>query len=327
MSPPTELVRVEDLQVHFQAGRARPGETIRAVDGVSFSLTAGQTFALVGESGCGKSSVARSLVGLNRPTAGHIWFGDIDLATANRRQLRQVRRNVQIVFQDPYASLNPRMRVRDIVEEPLRVQGIARPPRVAEELLELVGLNPDYVYRYPHQFSGGQRQRIGIARALALRPRILVLDEPISALDVSIQAQIINVLMDIQQELGLAYLLISHDVSVVRSVSDAVGVMYLGKIVEAGADVLDHPGHPYTQALLSAVPSTDPRLRGTESEIVLEGDVPDPAHPPSACRFRTRCWKAADRCAEDEPALVDRLGRGGRTACHFAERLHTTVNG
>ncbi|GAA3100044.1 ABC transporter ATP-binding protein [Streptosporangium carneum] len=318
-----ELLRIEGLKIHFPLGRRRRGqyaETVYAVDGVDFTLDKGQTVSLVGESGCGKSTVARSLVGLVRPTAGSIRYKGMDLRTASRNQMRMLRREVQIVFQDPFASVNPRMRVRDIIEEPLRVQGIARDKYVAEELLEMVGLQPVYANRFPHEFSGGQMQRIGIARALALKPRVLVLDEPISALDVSIQAQIINLLMDLQDELGLSYLLIAHDVAVVRAVSHRVLVMYLGRIVEAGPEVLSDPGHPYTQALLSAIPSAEVGSRGSRKEIILEGDVPSPTDPPSGCRFRTRCWKAADVCAEEEPALLDRTGLGALNACHFPAR-------
>ena len=315
------LLTVEDLKVHFSTRRGirkQAEKPIRAVDGVSFSLVAGKTFALVGESGCGKSTVAQALVGLLRPTAGSVVFKGTDLATANPRELRMIRRDIQIVFQDPYASLDPRMRVRDLLMEPLRVQGIRCPPRYAEELLELVGLNARHVDRFAHEFSGGQCQRIGIARALALRPSVLVLDEPIASLDVSLQAQIMNLLMDLQDEFGLAYLLISHDVSVVQMVSHQVGVMYLGQIVEMGERALDRPVHPYSRALLSAVPSADPR--STETEILLSGEVPSPADPPSGCRFHTRCPIAAERCAREVPELIDRTGDGRLSACHFVER-------
>jgi peptide/nickel transport system ATP-binding protein/oligopeptide transport system ATP-binding protein len=317
------LLDVDDLKVHFSRRRGiRKGneQAIRAVDGVSFSLVAGETFSLVGESGCGKSTVAQSLVGLLRPTAGRVVYKGTDLASASRDELRMLRRDIQIVFQDPYASLDPRMRVRDLLMEPLRVQGIRCPPRYAEELLELVGLDARYVNRFAHEFSGGQCQRIGIARALALRPSVLVLDEPIASLDVSIQAQIMNLLMDLQDEFQLAYLLISHDVSVVQMVSHQVGVMYLGQIVEAGPRVLDDPVHPYSKALLSAVPSADPRARDGEAGAFLEGEVPSPANPPSGCRFRTRCPMAAPRCAEEVPDLIDRTGDGRLSACHFVTR-------
>jgi peptide/nickel transport system ATP-binding protein/oligopeptide transport system ATP-binding protein len=317
------LLTVEDLKVHFSRRRGvRKGheQSIRAVDGVSFSLVAGETFSLVGESGCGKSTVAQALVGLLRPTAGRVLHKGTDLATASRHDLRMLRRDIQIVFQDPYASLDPRMRVRDLLMEPLRVQGIRCPPRYAEELLELVGLSPRYVNRFAHEFSGGQCQRIGIARALALRPSVLVLDEPIASLDVSIQAQIMNLLMDLQDEFRLAYLLISHDVSVVQMVSHQIGVMYLGQIVEAGRGVLASPVHPYSKALLSAVPSADPRAQHAGTETFLEGEVPSPANPPSGCRFRTRCPIAADRCADEEPELIDRTGDGRLSACHFVGR-------
>jgi len=317
------LVTVEDLKVHFSRRRGirlRDEQLIRAVDGVSFSLVAGETFSLVGESGCGKSTVAQALVGLLHPTAGRVLYKGTDLAKASPSELRMLRRDIQIVFQDPYASLDPRMRVRDVLMEPLRVQGIRCPPRYAEELLELVGLDARYVNRFPHEFSGGQCQRIGIARALALRPSVLLLDEPIASLDVSIQAQIMNLLMDLQDEFQLAYLLISHDVSVVQKVSHQVAVMYLGQIVEVGPHALAHPVHPYSRALLSAVPSADPRARHAETETVLTGEVPSPADPPSGCRFRTRCPMAAERCALETPELIDRTGDGRLSACHFVER-------
>lgn len=318
-----ELVNVDNLKVHFSTRRGvskRNEELVRAVDGVNFSLVAGETFALVGESGCGKSTVAQSLVGLLKPTEGKVSYKGIDLAHASKSEMHTLRRDIQIVFQDPYSSLNPRMHVRDLIEEPLRVQRMRHKKNYAEELLEMVGLDPRYAGRFPHEFSGGQRQRIGIARALALRPSVMVLDEPLSALDVSIQAQITNLLMDLQDEFGLAYLLIAHDVSVVQMVSHRVGVMYLGQIVENGTGALARPAHPYTQALLSAVPAADPRARDHSTEIILEGDVPSPAHPPSGCRFRTRCWKATERCEHEVPELIDRTGDGQLTACHYAER-------
>ena len=318
------LVTVEDLKVHFprrggiRTGHERP---IRAVDGVSFSLVAGETLSLVGESGCGKSTVALALTGLLRPTGGRVVYKGTDLAKASPRELRMFRRDIQIVFQDPFASLDPRMRVRDLLMEPLRVQGIRSGPRYAEELLELVGLDARFADRFAHEFSGGQCQRIGIARALALRPSVLVLDEPIASLDVSIQAQIMNLLMDLQDEFRLAYLLISHDVSVVQMFSHQIGVMYLGQIVERGSRVLAHPVHPYSKALLSAVPSADPRSRHTGTETVVEGEVPSPANPPSGCRFRTRCPIAAERCVHEEPELIDRTGDGRLSACHFVGRI------
>jgi oligopeptide/dipeptide ABC transporter ATP-binding protein len=316
-----EILRVEGLVKHFPLTegvifRRQVGQ-VQAVDGVSFGLRKGETLGLVGESGCGKSTLAKLLMGLERPTSGTVRFDGRDVSALPRRELS---RRMQMVLQDPYTSLNPRMTVGDIVGEPFAIHGDpegGRRTRV-RELLEIVGLEPDHVNRYPHQFSGGQRQRIGIARALALRPEVIICDEPVSALDVSVQAQVMNLLTELQREFGLSYLFIAHDLAVVRHISDRVAVMYLGKIVEVGGEeqIYDGPTHPYTQALLSAVPVPDPTRRG--ERIVLEGDVPSPTNPPSGCRFRTRCWKAEERCATEEPALETREASPHPSACHFA---------
>jgi oligopeptide transport system ATP-binding protein len=323
------MLETKDLVKHFPLTRGivfkRQIGAVRAVDGVNLLLHKGETLGVVGESGCGKSTLAKLLVGLESPTEGTIQVQGQDLSKVSAREVRRARRNIQLVMQDPYTSLNPRMTVGDIVGEPFEIHTdvVPKDKRRArvQELIDLVGLNPDHINRYPHQFSGGQRQRIGIARALALNPQIIICDEPVSALDVSIQAQVINLLEELQDELGLAYVFIAHDLSVVRHIADRVAVMYLGKIVERGTheEIYDHPTHPYTQALLSAVPVPDPELRGHRDEIVLEGDVPSPANPPSGCRFRTRCWKAAEICATDEPALEARLASPHPSACHFAE--------
>jgi oligopeptide transport system ATP-binding protein len=298
--------------------------TIKAVDGVSFELYPRETVGLVGESGCGKSTVARTVLRLHEPTGGAVYFKGQNIFELSKHEMRELRREIQSIFQDPYASLNPRMTVGDIVSEPWEihrgfVQKGDRRERV-QELLELVGLNPDHINRFPHQFSGGQRQRIGVARALALNPSVIICDEPVSALDVSVQAQVINLLEKLQDELNLAYLFIAHDLSIVRHISDRLAVMYLGRIVETGTDseVYDHPIHPYTQALLSAVPVPDPEHEAAD-RVLLEGDVPSPANPPSGCSFRTRCWKAQDVCAGDVPELVDRFDHGHPSACYFAE--------
>ena len=333
------VLEVRDVKKYFPLTQGivfkRTVGHVKAVDGVSFELKKGETLGVVGESGCGKSTLGRLLMGLERPTDGSIKLLGEEMAGLSPRAMRRMRRNIQIVLQDPYSSLDPRMTVGDIVGEPFEIhtEVLGRKDRrqAVQDLLDVVGLNPDHINRYPHQFSGGQRQRIGIARALALRPKILVCDEPVSALDVSVQAQVVNLFERLQDEFGLSYVFIAHDLSVVRHISDRVMVMYLGKAVEVGneSEIYDHPTHPYTQALLSAVPVPDPRLRGNRDHIVLEGDVPSPADPPSGCRFRTRCWKAQDVCATDVPLLVTRDGSAHPSACHFAERrdvVHAVEN-
>jgi len=320
----SEVLRVEGLTKHFPIRGGvlrRQRGAVQAVDDVSFALHEGETLGLVGESGCGKTTTSRLVVRLLEPTAGRVVLRGEDISSVGKSRLREIRRDLQIVFQDPYSSLSPRMSVHDLVAEPLRIQGLYSDggrDRVGE-LLEMVGLQPEHANRYAHEFSGGQRQRIGIARALALGPSILVLDEPVSALDVSIRAQVINQLSTLQDELGLAYLFVSHDLSVVRHVCDRVAVMYLGKIVELAAtkDLFERPAHPYTQALLSAIPIPDPEQTGKRERVVLTGDVPSAAEPPSGCRFRTRCWKAQDICATEEPPLLPQAGNNHVAACHF----------
>ena len=320
------LLKVTNLEKKFPIQRGLLKRTvghIHAVDGISFELAEGETLGLVGESGCGKSTTARLILRLLEPTSGEISIAGKEISSLSREEMRQERRNTQIVFQDPYASLNPRMTIRQIVAEPLIVHGMAKDdtdPRV-DEMIELCGLSREFGNRYPHEFSGGQRQRVGIARALVTRPKLVVLDEPVSALDVSVQAQILNLLDDLREKFGFSYLFVAHDLSVVSHISTRVAVMYLGKIVEIGTrdEIFNHPHHPYTKALISAVPLANPKQEKIrkETRIVLTGDVPSPANPPSGCRFRTRCWKAEDICSTTEPALVQ-IG-GSQAACHFPE--------
>jgi oligopeptide transport system ATP-binding protein len=322
------LIRVENLKVHFPITQGivfqRQVGAVRAVDGISFDIRRGETLGLVGESGCGKSTTGRGILQLHRPTEGDVYFDDENLCELGGERLRQMRRHMQMIFQDPYASLNPRMTVGNIVSEPLQVHGLASGNELKEQvadLLETVGLNAYFTNRYPHEFSGGQRQRIGIARALAVQPDFIVCDEPISALDVSIQAQIINLLEELQEEFNLTYLFIAHDLSVVRHISTRVAVMYLGKIVELTdrTRLYENPMHPYTQALLSAVPIPDPDVEEQRQRIILSGDVPDPSHPPSGCNFQTRCpMMIPGKCDVEEPEFKD-SGEDHWVACFRAE--------
>jgi oligopeptide transport system ATP-binding protein len=318
-----DLVQIHDLQMHFPVTKGiilqRQVGAVKAVDGVSFNIKKGETLGLVGESGCGKSTTGRAILQLYRPTAGSVIFQGTDLTKLQGEEMRRMRRKVQMIFQDPYASLNPRMTVGDIIGEPIRVHNLRQGKEVrtrVQELLQLVGLNPYFINRYPHEFSGGQRQRIGVARALAVEPEFVVCDEPVSALDVSIQAQIINLLEDLQDRLGLTYLFIAHGLAVVKHISDRVAVMYLGKIVELadGRELYSMPMHPYTQALLSAVPIPDPKIEKRRKRIILEGDVPSPLNPPSGCHFHTRCPIAIEKCKIEEPPFMD-YGNGHFAAC------------
>ena len=320
-----ELLEVTNLVKNFELrvnnGARRKKRIVQAVTNVSFSVGKGQTLGLVGESGSGKTTVGRCILRLIEPTSGSVEFDGQDLGSLKFEELRALRRKMQIVFQDPFASLDPKMTIGSSISEPLIVQNVPgdHSDKVIE-LLELVGLSADHAQRFPHEFSGGQRQRIGVARALALNPALIVLDEPVSALDVSIQAGVINLFEDLQSRLGMSYIFIAHDLSVVRHIADRVAVMYLGKIVEIGEQqaVYEHPTHPYTKALLSAVPLPDPKTERSRHRIMLEGDVPSPVNPPSGCRFRTRCWKAQDVCAQEEPMLTTRPS-GQMSACHFPE--------
>jgi oligopeptide/dipeptide ABC transporter ATP-binding protein len=321
------VLEAVNLQKYFPTGASkllqRPTQLVQAVDGVSFSLRKGKTLAIVGESGCGKSTLARLLARLIEPTSGSVLLNGENVSTATSKQLLRMRRDIQVVFQDPYACLNPRHSIGQSIGTPIRIQKTMS--RIDErnrvfELMDLVGLSTEHYNRFPHEFSGGQRQRAGIARALALQPKVIIADEPVSALDVSIQAQILNLLEKLQADLDLSYVFIAHDLSVVRHIADEVAVMYLGKIVEIGTPeaVYGAPSHPYTQALMSAVPVPNPQLASKRNRIILTGDVPSPVNPPSGCRFRTRCAKVQDICAVEEPLLIDR-GQGRLVACHFPD--------
>jgi len=323
-------LRIENLVMHFPITQGiivqRQVGAVKAVDGVSISAPKGKTLGLVGESGSGKSTIGRCLVRLYKPTSGHMYLDDQDLAAASAGQLRQVRRRVQMVFQDPFASLNPRLTVGALIAEPMRIHHLGNGREIrqrTEDLLVKVGLNPHFTDRYPHEFSGGQRQRIAIARAISIEPQFVIADEPVSALDVSIRAQIINLMERLQDQMGLTYLFVSHDMSVVRHVADRIAVMYLGKLMEVAdrLDLYDNPLHPYTAALLSAVPIPDPRVERQRKRIILKGDLPSPINVPSGCRFHTRCPMAQDICREVEPPLEDKTGSGHLAACHFSDRV------
>ena len=319
------ILRVKNLVKHFPITEGiffqRQVNAVRAVDGISFTVKHGEILGLVGESGCGKTTTGRTIIQLEKPTSGEIIFEEVDLVSADRKELFKARRRIQMIFQDPYASLNPRLTVKEIIEEPLAIHNVGAPKERtdrAKELLDKVGLNPSYINRYPHEFSGGQRQRIGIARAIALQPDMIICDEPISALDVSIQAQIVNLLEELQEDLGLTYLFIAHDLSMIKHICSRVAVMYLGKIMELTDKTIlfDKPYNPYTIALLSAVPVPDPFVEEKRKRIILEGDVPSPINPPSGCRFHTRCYMAKERCKIEEPQLLE-VEKDHFVACHY----------
>jgi len=322
------LLEVQGLQRYFPVTRGiifqRQTGAVKAVDGIDLTIATGETLGVVGESGCGKTTTGRLVTRLDEPTGGTIRFEGSDITHLSRARMRPYRREIQMIFQDPFSSLNPRQTVGTIIGAPFDIQKVktdTSTKKAVQTLMERVGLNPEHYNRYPHEFSGGQRQRIGVARALALRPKLIVCDEPVSALDVSIQAQIVNLLEDLQDEFDLAYLFIAHDLSVIRHISDRVAVMYLGKVVETADrdELYNHARHPYTHALLSAVPEADPDATANRERIRLTGDVPSPLNPPSGCRFRTRCWKAQDICAEQEPPLLQIGAPGHKAACHFPE--------
>lgn len=323
----TPLLKVEHLHKEFPTGSGFMGgkfskKVVSAVNDLSFEIRAGETFGLVGESGCGKSTTGRAIMHLDPPTSGKVYFEGRDISKMNKKELKAMRREMQFIFQDPYASLNPRMTIGEIISEPMVIHGIGTPEERIErvrELLDVVGLNSEHINRYPHEFSGGQRQRVGIARSFILRPKLIICDEPVSALDVSIQAQVLNLLKDLQKQYGTAYLFIAHDLSVVQHISDRVAVMYLGKMVELSdwKSLYAEPNHPYTQALLSAVPIPDPDVQQNRKRIILAGDPPSPIDPPSGCRFHTRCPIAQAKCSEEAPEFRE-IGEGHFCACHYA---------